>query len=782
MADNNIVYKISVDSESGTATIRDLKGQIVATQVPVNKLKENFNNLTVSINKNKNATDGNVVAHKNSELTLNAEISKLNSLRSALDISSKEYVEMGNTIDLLNQKKASLRRGTEGLTKTQSQLQNATGGATAAAMELGRVVSDAPYGIRGMANNVSQLASQLFYMAGQQVTATTATNTDTVAKGANTTATVVSTGATIGFTGALKMMWSALMGPLGVLLAIQAVIAAFDFFYGSNKKAEDSVGDLNKAIGGTAGINTKLLAYSEIIKTSNKDTKEYKNALKELKSKGYDPASESLDNFINKQLKLLVIRAKSKVIEDELNKLFTEQVTKESKLREQQQRIDALEIKKDKEKNKVKRDRIQNNIDYIESQKEVVVVDEKYKKLQKELIALTTEEFKLIDNITKNGKGKPKLLEFDDFDKQAEDYLDKIASVSEKEEILNAELNSDKVLIQERYHLERLKATHLQNQSKFKQQADAYRIEYKAFLDQQVRMTDLTKEEAKVKLDDFDKSTKSEQKKSEDNYKILIEKWKSYYFDKVFIALQAEQKIKDSKKTESETEFKELDKLKIFVDNYKIIMSGLTEFIDGEFERQLTIEQNKTNVLNKELNDRLLNENLSSDQRKSIQNEIAQNDERLRVRQEAIKKKAFNTQKAFNISSALVETYAAASSAYRNTLAQPINIADPTVGLVRAKKNAAIAMAGGLLQVAAIARQKYQSSSANTPINTTGGGGGGTTERADPSFNIVGRSGDNLLINAIQAQFDKPLKAYVVSRDVTNQQQLDGMIVSQAGT
>ena len=49
-------------------------------------------------------------------------------------------------------------------------------------------------------------------------------------------------------------------------------------------------------------------------------------------------------------------------------------------------------------------------------------------------------------------------------------------------------------------------------------------------------------------------------------------------------------------------------------------------------------------------------------------------------------------------------------------------------------------------------------------------------------FPLVGRSNENLLINAIQAQFDKPLKAYVVSRDVTNQQQLDGMIVSQAGT
>ena len=225
----------------------------------------------------------------------------------------------------------------------------------------------------------------------------------------------------------------------------------------------------------------------------------------------------------------------------------------------------------------------------------------------------------------------------------------------------------------------------------------------------------------------------------------------------------------------------ELDKIAAFVDNYKTIMSGLSEFIDGEFERQLTIEQNKTNVLNKELNDRLLNENLSADQRKSIQNEIAQNDENLRVKQEAIKKKAFNTQKAFNISAALVNTYAAASSAYRNTLASPANILDPTAGLVRAKVNAGIAMAGGLMQVAAIARQKYQSSSAATPINT-GGGGASATERSEPSFNVVGGSRENQLLTAIQSQFDKPLKAYVVSTEVTDQQQLDSVIVNTAGT
>ena len=120
---------------------------------------------------------------------------------------------------------------------------------------------------------------------------------------------------------------------------------------------------------------------------------------------------------------------------------------------------------------------------------------------------------------------------------------------------------------------------------------------------------------------------------------------------------------------------------------------------------------------------------------------------------------------------AVISTYSAAAK-----------VLDDTEGGSFARIAGMIAVIGsGLAQVAAISRQKYQSTSANTPIRTSTGGGG-AAQRADPSFNIVGRSGDNLLINAIQAQFDKPLKAYVVSRDVTNQQQLDGMIVSQAGT
>ena len=108
-------------------------------------------------------------------------------------------------------------------------------------------------------------------------------------------------------------------------------------------------------------------------------------------------------------------------------------------------------------------------------------------------------------------------------------------------------------------------------------------------------------------------------------------------------------------------------------------------------------------------------------------------------------------------------------------------MADAKGGFFARLSQAIPTIAFGLAQVATIARQKFQSSASKTPINTGGGGGGSGNGRAEPSFNVVGRSNNNLLINAIQAQFDKPLKAYVVSRDISNQQQLDGIIVNQAG-
>ena len=755
---------------------------VLKLQVQEAQAKVNIKNLEKAIDK----LDGRTKEYRLAVAKLNAEEQKLINTRKQLvkasgDLSKSSEALIGNN-----------KQGLNGVSK-------ASGSATAAAMELGRVVSDAPYGIRGMANNVSQLASQLFFMAGQQETATVATKsstvattTDTVAKGANTTATVVATGATVGFTGAVKMMWSALMGPMGVLLAIQAVIAGLDYFYGTATKSKKAVSELTDAT-----YANGLVAKQYVKELENVNITEERRKLVTQELIKLVPTLKEEDLAYGKNLDKVRLKIRSYVLAQasriEVEKLAQENSAILSKKNELEniKSIDSLILRTDAMRTYLleKGGWLGTLVEERVKGGDVATITQRFESILKTVNKTTDPILKRVNELTqsleldpdklKKKKPKTKLLEIKDFDKQVEDYLSQIASVSEKEEILNAKLNSDKVLIQEEYHLKKLGVKNEENKAKFKQQSDAYRVEYEAFLNQEVRLGNLTKKEAEVKLNKFDKDAKAQQDKSDANYKILLSKWNTYYSDKLFIALSGEMKVA---KTEDDANAKRLASINAFIEQYKVLSSSVSDFLQAESDRELTIEQNKTNVLNAELNDRLLNESLSADQRASIQNQIAQNDEKLRVKQEAIKRKAFNTQKAFNIAAALVDTYAAASSAYRNTLANPINALDPTAGLLRAKINAGIAMAGGLAQVAAIARQKYQSSSASTPINTGGGGASGGGGRSEPSFNIVGRSQDSILLSAIQSQFDKPLKAYVVARDVTNQQQLDGVISTAAST
>jgi hypothetical protein len=73
-------------------------------------------------------------------------------------------------------------------------------------------------------------------------------------------------------------------------------------------------------------------------------------------------------------------------------------------------------------------------------------------------------------------------------------------------------------------------------------------------------------------------------------------------------------------------------------------------------------------------------------------------------------------------------------------------------------------------QVALINSQQYQSA---------GGGGydSGATAPSAPSqpaqFNIVGQGGANQLVEGIAGQFDRPIRAYVVSGEVISGAELD---------
>jgi hypothetical protein len=130
--------------------------------------------------------------------------------------------------------------------------------------------------------------------------------------------------------------------------------------------------------------------------------------------------------------------------------------------------------------------------------------------------------------------------------------------------------------------------------------------------------------------------------------------------------------------------------------------------------------------------------------------------------------------KAAAIASATISTYQSATDSYKSLSGIPI--IGPALGFAAA----GAAIVSGIANVKKIA---------STKVPNSGGGGGsapsisGSTASAPsipPAFNVVGASNTNQLADAIGGQAQQPVKAYVVSNDVTTAQSMDRNIVSGA--
>lgn len=121
-------------------------------------------------------------------------------------------------------------------------------------------------------------------------------------------------------------------------------------------------------------------------------------------------------------------------------------------------------------------------------------------------------------------------------------------------------------------------------------------------------------------------------------------------------------------------------------------------------------------------------------------------------------RRAFKAQKAFNLASALTNTYLAVTAALANK-----KEIFPGQRFIEA----GLAGAAGAVQVAKIAKTQFTSSA--TSADTGGGGGATAPTMSAPQFNVVGQSGVNQLASLNQ----QPIQAYVVSGQVTSQQSLD---------
>ena len=113
---------------------------------------------------------------------------------------TKRFNDMGKATAYAKTQVKQLGDTMQTTTKKNAQMIDKTGLAGATVQELGRTISDANYGIRGMANNLQQL-SGLFV-------------------------TLVSTSG--GLVGGLRQMGKVLMGPLGIVILFQTFITLLE--------------------------------------------------------------------------------------------------------------------------------------------------------------------------------------------------------------------------------------------------------------------------------------------------------------------------------------------------------------------------------------------------------------------------------------------------------------------------------------------------------------------------------------------------------------------------
>lgn len=113
--------------------------------------------------------------------------------------------------------------------------------------------------------------------------------------------------------------------------------------------------------------------------------------------------------------------------------------------------------------------------------------------------------------------------------------------------------------------------------------------------------------------------------------------------------------------------------------------------------------------------------------------------------------------------------------------AEAAKLAGPAAPIAGPLATAASYLSSATMIASNIAKAKKLLSSGGsaTPASGGGGGGGGAAPAA-PSFNVVGASPTNQLAQTIGNQQQQPIKAYVVSNDVTTAQSLDRNIISSA--
>jgi hypothetical protein len=785
--------------------LKDLRDRLARTTGETNKYNVAIENLTKKKAALSAPMKGTLAAFKLELQELRLQQAQVAKTSAQWDAYEKKIASVRSKVDALT--------GSQRIqTKTNKDMISNAGLGGAVLTELGRTVSDANYGFTAMANNLSQL-STLF------ITLTAKTEG--------------------GFKQTIKDLGKQIMGPLGIVLALQLAITLFEKFAISQKSAASAAKSVTDEI---YAQNVALGVIVDKIESTNTSEEERIRLTKVLidevpnLTKQDFAYGKNLDLVREKILKYTLAQA----ARAEMDKL----VADNSEILAKRSAIDRIKALDDETQAQEKLGKIR---EFLISQGQVLsgvtgartlggatqrfelTADQIQKRFEKLSLSIERETDPILKKIyelaegldTFGGAGGKKAK------KKVEDYLKMLNELYEEifvkdENRFDAQIKQIQLELEKRLQsydevLKKEKLTETERASFLRARINAEQLASEKIQDIEEARAKFIRESAQKILDDQKKANDKQLADALKSTDDQATKFKAAKYKEAESIINDKERLAEKlKQIDIETLEFQINLIKKGIEdgtlardealnkiaNLQVRLSKLTgkavkesedqmeqlkrsakDFLDAtinliqlELDAELSKEERKTTIQNNALKERLRNENLSANQREAINKRIENNEIALQKKRDELAEKQFKLQKAIAIGQTIITSFEMATRAYNAVLAGPEKFLGISA-LALAKVAYGTALALGLAQVNAIRRQQFVPSGISAGSN--GGTGGGATI-APPEFNIVGQSASNQVAQAVQGQFDKPVKAYVVSKDVSTAQEMDRNIVSTA--
>lgn len=631
--------------------------------------------------------------------------------------------------------------------------------------ELGRTISDSNYGIRGMANNLSQL-STLFITLVSKVD-DNVTGIRRVGR-------------------AFQMLGKQIMGPLGIILVFQIIIQQIEKADLKARELGGTLDDFAKQFAKDSTLITNLRQAANTISRLSEDSLSYQIALQTLIKEGYDPTIGKVEEFIKVKERLLGIdREEAKQSKENIENITLQLLTAEEELKKLDEKtgigrtlqaggamvkgIFQGDLSLVGRRNPVAtlRQQLENRISVLQTQLSIAnSVVEDIGEEGDEIIMNSPYLTLITGEDTKKESDVAKII------KKTTDAINKLTAQSDKELL---EVARDRALKE----IQLAKGTE-------EEKAKARMLILKQFQLEVNALFDELAEEEKDRVSDV-------MEDAYDTYERLVDNLQKSNED-------ATKKMQDTILFNLRNQIKELNTMKQTMGQ---LFSSMTTVLTSINDIQQEFHQANIDRINREKDLVLQNDSLTQQEKDRRLKEIESREIAAEKRKIKAERDMFTLQQTLGIAKALFDLKMFKQRALLDAqlLTMSAQKAQVDIGVEAAKDTSSSigtlprfikdlgAIAGpiaygasivGMIAAIVKARRAAKNAIANLVPSSNIGVGGESSPVAAPDFNVVGATQTSQLAQTIAGADDKPVKAFVVASDVTTAQELERSTIEGA--